>query len=329
MNCYVCMEKINIFNSVKGKSGRICKTCYKKLDPFVKISFSTATKDTVLKSVAVWDDCQKVAESMAKPPKKQCANCGANIGVGNRKKMGGNLYICRDCYEQCSLMIVPQLTQKTLTDIRKDMARMKEYPEFTPTHIYGKISFDDTHKLWQAKQMPVFRYEDISDFEIVEEREERTTATTTSTAKTKSGGVGRAVAGGLLFGPVGAIVGSNTGKRKTITKGTTNTSSTEYYTKLGIRIMLNTVELPSITVHFIERSVPVLGCDKIIDEINNATGFMNIILKAKETEKSVKNEATNSSNSLAEEIIKFKELLDNGLISEEEFTAKKMQILGI
>lgn len=45
--------------------------------------------------------------------------------------------------------------------------------------------------------------------------------------------------------------------------------------------------------------------------------------------KSGKNNVTQSKVSSADELIKFKELLDSGVINQEEFDAKKKQILGI
>ena len=48
-----------------------------------------------------------------------------------------------------------------------------------------------------------------------------------------------------------------------------------------------------------------------------------------EKEKAVSSNATNTSVSSADELKKFKELLDSGVISQEEFDAKKKQLLGL
>ena len=45
--------------------------------------------------------------------------------------------------------------------------------------------------------------------------------------------------------------------------------------------------------------------------------------------KSGKNDITQSKISSADELIKFKELLDSGVINQEEFDTKKKQILGV
>lgn len=327
MNCYVCNEKVNILNCCRGKSGTICRQCFTKLSSSIRFNFSQATKEDVLRDIALWEDSNQEAKNIAGSPKKICANCGKEISMMNRKKLAGTLYICKDCYEQCSLLVTSQLSQKTLTDIKNDIERMNQYPEFSPTNTYGKISFDENNKLWKAEKYPVFKYEDINDYEIIEEREEFSTSITTEKTKTKKGGVGRAVVGGALFGPVGAIVGSNTGKRKSITKGRTNTSSTEYYTKLGIKIFLNKIDTPVISVNFIRQNMPVRNCENIIDEINNVAGFINIITNSDNSINEV--EETSNMVSVADEILKFKTLLDSGVITQEEFEAKKKQLLGL
>lgn len=51
--------------------------------------------------------------------------------------------------------------------------------------------------------------------------------------------------------------------------------------------------------------------------------------KRNETQRATQNATTGNAVSTADEIKKFKELLDNGVISQEEFDAKKKQLLGL
>lgn len=87
----------------------------------------------------------------------------------------------------------------------------KEIEDFASTsEVPGYIKFNDNTKqvLISPKFNPrIVNYSDILDFELVEDGE---------TVITK-GGLGKAVVGGMLFGGVGAIVGSNTSKRKSKT----------------------------------------------------------------------------------------------------------------
>ena len=87
MDCYVCNEKVNILNCCRGKSGIICRKCYAKLSTNIRFNFSKATKEDVLKDIALWEDSKKEAENMSGNPKKNCANCGREISMVNRKKL--------------------------------------------------------------------------------------------------------------------------------------------------------------------------------------------------------------------------------------------------
>jgi hypothetical protein len=210
--------------------------------------------------------------------KKCCANCGAKIGAFSRTKIDGEMYLCESCVEQCSNIIVSQLRYKTIADVKNDIARMNLYPEFAPTHHFGKLLFDANNKLWKALNYPVYRFQDINDFDVVEERETQSISYTNQRTKTR-GGAGRALLGGVLFGSVGAIVGGVTGRRKSVTIGSTNTSNMESFTKLGIRIMLNDMSVPSITINFLDNSCLVSNSQQIVEDVNNALGFLNIIVK--------------------------------------------------
>lgn len=103
--------------------------------------------------------------------------------------------------------------------------------QFIPTQVIKTIGdtlyIDENRQLWSIdpKKKHIYKFSDISHFELVEFYDEAS-----------SGGLGRAVAGGLLFGGIGAIIGSATGK-KNIRKLTT---------KMQIKINLNSISEPVI-----------------------------------------------------------------------------------
>ena len=80
---------------------------------------------------------------------------------------------------------------------------------FTPTKTFKKmLSVDANHKLWMyGTSNIVFNFNDVVSYELIQDGESIT-----------KGGVGRAVAGGILFGGVGAVVGGLTGKKKVVTE---------------------------------------------------------------------------------------------------------------
>ena len=209
--------------------------------------------------------------------KKYCANCGSKIGAFSRTKIAGEMFICENCLSMCSNIIVPYIRNKSIADVKNDIARMNQYPQFAPTHQFGRLLFDGNNKLWKAPGYPVYRFADINDFDVVEERDVQSISYSTQRTKTK-GGLGRALVGGALFGVPGAIVGGVTAKRKAVTIGNTSSTNIEYFTQLGIRIMLNDINTPSITINFIDTKMQVSRCERIVEEVNNAAGFLNIVL---------------------------------------------------
>lgn len=123
----------------------------------------------------------------------------------------------------------------------------------------------------------------------------------------KKSGVGRAIVGGTLFGTEGAVVGAATGN-STIKKETRDLilyiqlfKSIDGKKEVGIPFMLG--KQRSHMTGTIEE------CISFLDEI-------------------IVDETDVSNYSSADELRKFKELLDDGIITQEEFELKKEQLLG-
>lgn len=140
--------------------------------------------------------------------------------------------------------------------------------------------------------------------------------------KINGGGVNidGALAGGMIFGAAGAIVGSQLG---------TEIKST------GINTTVETVDTRQVSLRYKDSN------DKIAEEIYPYEVFdflMKVIPEKeitivnlesqKEKTLSVSKESSQSNNRF-EEIKKFKELLDCGIITEEEFQTKKAELLNL
>lgn len=107
--------------------------------------------------------------------------------------------------------------------------------EFQPSKRIGNYFWvDSTAKKWCIPQgklkKSVYSYTDIMDYELIEDGNSIT-----------KGGLGRAVAGGVLFGGVGAIVGGVTGGKKT----------TQTCSKLQIKIVINDIDSPILYIDLI------------------------------------------------------------------------------
>ena len=120
----------------------------------------------------------------------------------------------------------------------------------------------------------------------------------------KKGTISHAIVGGIIAGNVGAIIGSNTAKQNSI--------------KVVDHICILIITNPEMKEHMIHiPSNQATNSDKIIsmlDMIKKQANAQNI---------------TNLATSVADEIKKYKELLDIGAITIEEYEQKKKQLLNI
>lgn len=178
----------------------------------------------------------------------------------------------------------------------------KETKRFS-TYMY----LDENAKLVLTRgqsNLSLFSYDDIIDFELLEDSE--------SLIK---GGVGATIVGGALFGTVGAIAGSASKKK---TKAVVKT--------IEILIRINDMNTP--TVHILIQNTETKKSSLIykanIELAQDIISVLNIITQEKNPTKTP--EPVSSS---ADEILKFKNLMDQGIITPEEFSAKKKQLLGL
>lgn len=249
--------------------------------------------------------------------KVTCSICNKEIGL-NRYQIANKGWICKECFKDCGFNLATPIKKMTIEDIHKAMSirneKKKELEKFKATKIIGKFEIDDNQKKWIINNKglltkniipKIFNYSDIVDFELLEDGE--------SIAK---GGLGRAVAGGILFGGVGAIVGGVTGGKK----------SKPICTNLKIKITLNDINNPAIYVDFINTSTKKSSFiyKTEFDLAQKCLSTLQLIVNG--NQEAIKETPIGSD---ADEILKFKNLLDQGIITQEEFEAKKKQLLGL
>lgn len=200
-----------------------------------------------------------------------------------------------------------QVQKNSKIKLSKQVNNIKE---FNPTKKVGNYFYiDENKKQWvipdgvfseKIKKAHIYNYSDIVNFELIEDGN--------SIAK---GGLGRAVVGGALFGGVGAVVGGITGKKKL--KKTCS--------KLQIKITLNNLDKPAeyinlIMTEFKKDSFVYQTAYKSAQEIMALLEIMTI------SDKLIDNPISNT-----DEILKFKKLLDEGIITQEDFEKKKQELL--
>lgn len=139
------------------------------------------------------------------------------------------------------------------------------------------------------------------------------------------GGLGRAVVGGLLLGGTGAVVGAVTGGKK----------SKDVVTSLQLKLTLNDPETPVRLIDFISFESKRDGFHYKEGEkrLSEAVAMFKIMFKKNEKVRSENHrerpeeQQESSRTSCADELIKLKSLLDQGVITKTEFQKQKKRIM--
>lgn len=127
-----------------------------------------------------------------------------------------------------------------------------------------------------------------------------------------------AVVGGLLFGGAGAIVGGQVGTEiKSTTKEMDNRIISLYYYSDG-KLMVENIRSTNI-------DATISALRQIIPQKEESV----VQLETNKEKRSRITESTKSNISIVDELKNFKELLDSDIITQEEFEAKRKQLLGL
>lgn len=253
--------------------------------------------------------------------KVTCSVCDGEANL-NRQRIANKEWICSNCYKKSGVKLGDfknkPINQWTASDfeskIQSNEDNQEELENFNTTKKIGTyVEFDDNQKKWlvlseilgSRKKSTVYNYSDIIDFELLEDGE-----------SVASGGLGRTLVGGALFGGAGAIVGGVTGKRKQ--KGVCNS--------LEIKVTVNDMNNPAVFIKFITSSTKRNGFlfKSIYKDAQECLSVFQLICDQQK-----ESNANSTSGSAAEEIKKYKELLDMGAISEEEYELKKKELLNL
>lgn len=161
----------------------------------------------------------------------------------------------------------------------------------------GTICFSSNKKL-------IFRFESF-EWNGSEYRENQITTTK------KKGSLGRAVAGGVLAGPVGALAGASTAKSTSETHSYKEEQFKNAYLHL---IRLDTNEPLTITILIKSSQAEVI--------------YQMLEYAGVEPETPTQDQPENSSDPIVQ-LRDYKQLLDEGIITQDEFDTKKKQLLDI
>lgn len=242
--------------------------------------------------------------------KETCSMCGGQKGV----KQIADGYVCKDCIGKCGVCLITfswkDISLKRIKDaISDNEINQQRSKTFHQTKVIEKELFiDEQNRLWKLKSYGnlYFSFDDIINYECQK-----------NGAGVFSVGVGSALVGGLLFGGVGAILGGLSGSKKK-----------EEINEFRIIININNKSYPQLSINLLPtgkvKSDSILfksyceRAEKIMLGFNSMGGIERRI-----------EENNNKEKSPADEILKYKNLLDTGAITQDEYDAKKKQLLGL
>ena len=259
--------------------------------------------------------------------KDTCPVCGRELKFLNRRRVVRGLYICNDCENRSAINryskeIKKYAPQDALNIVINKIHKAENFTVTKSADDYMLI--DDNRKLWTVPYAAtmitntpkidpelIFRYEEIESYELVEDGN-----------LLAKGGRGLPPIGGLLFGTEGSGFSANSEDRNVCEN-------------LQIRINLNNMATPKVFVNLIFKEInkdkkaygqAFLTAQKILSILEFICHKDDSAVAAPEIEE--KQEST-GTHSPADEIKKYKELLDMGAITQEEYDAKKAKLLDL
>ncbi|GIN94990.1 hypothetical protein J6TS1_08600 [Siminovitchia terrae] len=243
---------------------------------------------------------------------KVCAVCGGNAVALYRRKIANEGVVCDGCFREALLtpkqfLGIKKLTSDDFLKAMTGLGKNKEDLKINATKKIGVAVYFDDEKEQLLIPTPaksyLFNYSEIISFELLEDGETIT-----------SGGLGRSLVGGALFGETGAVVGAVTGKKKNIA----------YCTNLKVKLTVNDTAQPAVYITFLNKKIKTDSTTYRIayNHVQECISMLQLICNREQNKK-------NTQTSETDKILEYKKLLDQGVITEEEFALKKKELLGL
>ncbi|APX72684.1 SHOCT domain-containing protein [Companilactobacillus allii] len=281
---------------------------------------------------------------------KQCVICDKKIKLWESSYQIENGNICNDCMPDVSMalefsnppkiMESLKLSKMNSEDIKSKLSYLKENPLKDEEIITDEISekesdeldeqpddvfdvnraasadglyADFTSKIVMTQLKFAFKtteklyyFKDITGYKpIVEGHEVK-----------KHHGIARAATGGILFGGAGAIVGAMTGGKQY-----------DVITKIAITVYLSSGETFGATFLSEEKKPDSWIARGAQQQLDSWCNILDRIISDNQSQPT--QQVNNTEASSADEIRKYKELFDDGIISQEEFDKKKSELLNL
>ena|GEM_PF-1233813 len=201
------------------------------------------------------------------------------------------------------------------------------------------VEFDDAMKKMRvpkgkSREFSTYDYSDIVNFELLEDEE-----------KQVAGGCGRALGfallgnlfGGIIGGLIGGIMGSPEMVGLMVILGTIggiiyggSYSSKPICRSLKIKVTINQMSDPTAYIEFINSNAGIAkSSEEYKAKHEQAQECVSKLQLICENRKKTSEPPQRNSTSGADEILKYKDLLDRGILTQDEFDQKKKQLLEL
>ena len=210
-----------------------------------------------------------------------------------------------------------QKTQSYIGFVDNNFTISKEIPILASGWSSTKLLIDNQNKKFIYKKgksfSKTYKFSDLINYEVYENGKSQV-----------HGRAGSALIGGAFFGLGGLIVGSSMSR-----------NINEKCNQLKLIIRLNDFDCPQIVITYVDN----VDWDKngwtyrnMKENLQSVCSMLEFMLNEKTLEQSStvkQEEKTSEQKSQKEQLQELKEMLDDGLINQEDFEQKKKQILGL
>lgn len=228
---------------------------------------------------------------------KICPVCNQTIKSKMKTSDG---VVCLKCFQLSPVINTTVKQLQILNSIISPRVAVFRQTRVIKSILSSTVFVDDTNKLFYIDNKKLQRQR-IYSFNEVTGYEYKTVGG--ETVSKKKHGVAHAVAGTLIAGPVGGVIGAIAAPTTTKTVGT----SSQFYLNLNVGGIDFHCFLPS----------PPQGFSAFLDDCIS------------DSQNRSETQSTTPSANAADELLKYKQLLDCGAISQDEYDKIKKQILGL
>lgn len=353
--CGICGKELGFWDGkYPVKDGVICYDCIpssfwngansKGMDKFTDTQTVAEIKELIDNPEKLEKVKQKVAPAKHYhlPPIAKCSFCGRDIYRGDAPlKFKNSEYLCRDCMAKYKFTISTVrahtwASEHTIADFKEHyLDKSKDFADIY-SEIEQQIQKEEAEEEQRKQEIAAFKKKSVKYSHYYFNRTERKIyigktfldpdrfvdadeitsyrVNEKGHDKNKHHVFTRAAVGAIIAGPAGAVIA-----------GTTGGKINEYIDHLGL--IINLTDGSNFEVSLLNSKNNKADGFLVRHAYSDLNDVIAILDSWKATEKVV--EDIQDSNDDPAEIRKYKQLLDDDIITKEEFDAKKKQLLGL